>query len=101
MQNISNAFLGHAGTAVELPNKADSRSISSCDVSPEIARQNAIAGQSAAVVVYGGAKVQEYSVRKQESVVGCVVSSNIARQSETVVVNAADKVEALKSLEKQ
>ena len=53
-------------SAVELRDTADSRTISSCDVSPEIARQNAIAGQSAAVVVYGGGKVQEYSVRKQE-----------------------------------
>src|SRR5436190_9397380 len=46
--------------AVELRDTADSRTISSCDVSAEIARQNAIAGQSAAVVVYGGGKVQEY-----------------------------------------
>ena len=96
------AVAKHLGTlslamrsAVELPNTADSRTISSCDVSPEIARQNAIAGQSAAVVVYGGGKVQEYSVRKQDSTAGCDVSPKIARQSETVVVHAADEVEAI------
>src|SRR6478752_5642524 len=58
-------------SAVELRDTADSRTISSCDVSPEIARQNELAGQSAAIVVYGGGKVQEYSVRKQYSVAGC------------------------------
>ncbi len=88
-------------SAVELRDTADSRTISSCDVSPEIARQNALAGQSAAVVVYGGGKVQEYSVRKQDSSVGCDLSSNIARQSETVAVHAADQVEAVKPPEKQ
>ena len=87
--------------AVELRDTADSRTISSCDVSPEIARQNAIAGQSAAVVVYAGGKVQEYSVRKQDSIVGCDVSPKIARQSETVVVHAGDKLEAVKTPEKQ
>ena len=102
------AVAKHLGTlslamrsAVELRDTADSRTISSCDVSPEIARQNAIAGQSAAVVVYGGGKVQEYSVRKQDSTVGCDVSPKIARQSETVVVHAADEVEAVKPPEKQ
>ena len=88
-------------SAVELRDTADSRTISSCDVSPEIARQNALAGQSAAVVVYGGGKVQEYSVRKQDSVVGCGVSPKIARESETVVVHAADEVEAVKPPEKK
>jgi pilus assembly protein CpaB len=52
--------------AVEPRDAADSRTISSCDVSADIARQNAIAGQSA-----------------------------------TVVVNAADKAEAVKPPEKQ
>jgi pilus assembly protein CpaB len=88
-------------SAVELRDTADSRTISSCDVSPEIARQNAIAGQSAAVVVYGGGKVQEYSVRKQDSSVGCDGSPKIARESETVVVHAADEVEAVKLPEKR
>ena len=88
-------------SAVELRDTADTRTISSCDVSPEIARQNALAGQSAAVVVYGGGKVQEYSVRKQDSTAGCGVAPKIARQSETVVVHAADEVEAVKPPEKQ
>jgi pilus assembly protein CpaB len=102
------AVAKHLGTlslamraALELPNTADSRTISSCDVSPEIARQNAIAGQSAAVMIYGGGKVQEYSVKKQDSIVGCDVSPKIARQSETVVVHAADEVQAVKPPEKQ
>jgi pilus assembly protein CpaB len=88
-------------SAVELRDTADSRTISSCDVSPEIARQNALAGQSAAVVVYGGGKVQEYSVRKQDSTAGCGVLPKIARESDTVVVHAADEVEAVKPLEKR
>ena len=88
-------------SAVELPNTVDSRTISSCDVSPEIARQNAIAGQTAAVAVYGGGKVQEYSVRKQDSTAGCDGSPKIARQNATVVVHAADEVEAIKPPEKQ
>jgi pilus assembly protein CpaB len=102
------AVAKHLGTlslamraALELPNTEDSRTISSCDVSPEIARQNAIAGQSAAVIVYGGGKVQEYSVRKQDSVVGCDPSSKMARQSETAVVHAADEIGAVKPPEKQ
>ena len=87
--------------AVEVPNRADNRTISSCDVSAEIARQNAIAGQSAAVVIYGGGKVQEYSVKAQDSVVSCGMSPKIARQSETLVVHAADEVDAAKPPEKQ
>jgi pilus assembly protein CpaB len=88
-------------SAVELRDAVDSRTISSCDVSSEIARQNAIAGQSAAVVVYGGGKVQEYSVRKQDSIAGCDASPKIAGQSATVVVNAANKLETVKPPEKQ
>jgi pilus assembly protein CpaB len=101
------AVAKHLGTlslamraALELSNTEDSRTISSCDVSPEIARQNAIAGQSAAVVVYGGGKVQEYSVRKQDSVAGCDPSPKIARQNDAVVVHAAEEAGAVK-LEKQ
>ena len=70
-------------------------------MSAEIARQNAIAGQSAAVVIYGGGKAQEYSVKKQDSIVGCDPSPKIARQSATAVVHAADEVEAVKPPEKQ
>src|SRR6478672_319965 len=88
-------------SAVELRDTTDSRSISSCDVSPEIARQNAIAGQSAAVVVYGGGKVQEYQVKKQDSTVGCDLPPQTARHSGTVVVHAADEVQAVKPPENQ
>ena len=88
-------------SAVELRDTADSRTISSCDVSPEIARQNAIAGQNAPVAVYGGGGVKEYSVRKQDSTVGCDVSPKIAGQSPTVVVRAADEAAAVKPPEKQ
>jgi pilus assembly protein CpaB len=52
--------------AVDQWNKAaDSGAVSSCDVSPELARQNALAGQHTAVVVHSGGEVKEYSVRKQ------------------------------------
>jgi pilus assembly protein CpaB len=88
-------------SALELPHAADNRTISSCDVSAEIARQNAIAGQSAAVMVYGGATVQQYTVRKQDSAVGCDVSPKIARQSDKIVVHAADEADAVKPSEKQ
>jgi pilus assembly protein CpaB len=89
-------------SAVELVgNSADNRTISSCDVSAEIARQNAIAGQSAAVVVYGGGKVQEYTVKKQDSIAGCDVSPKIADQGATVIVHAVDEVEAVKPPEKK
>lgn len=86
-------------SAVELRDTADSRTISSCDVSPEIARQNAIAGQSAPVVVYGGGKVQEYTVRKQDSSTSCD-GAKIARPGGTTVVNAVDEA-AMKSPERQ
>jgi len=44
---------------------ADPRAMSSCDVSPELARQNAVAGQTAAVVVHSGGEAKHYSVRKE------------------------------------
>ncbi|MGY8684335.1 Flp pilus assembly protein CpaB [Bradyrhizobium sp. UFLA05-153] len=88
-------------SAVEPRDIADSRTISSCDVSADIARQNAVAGQTAAVVVYGGGKVQEYSVRKQDSTAGCGALPKMARESDTVVVHAADEVEAVKPQEKR
>ncbi|MCK1315380.1 MULTISPECIES: Flp pilus assembly protein CpaB [unclassified Bradyrhizobium] len=46
---------------------ADTGAMSSCDVSPEIARQNAVAGQTTAVVVHTGGEVKQYSVRKQDA----------------------------------
>ena len=53
--------------AVEQWDTADSGAISSCDVSPELARQSALAGQSAPVAVYSGGELKQYSVRKQGS----------------------------------
>ena len=94
--------------AVDQQDTADTGTMSSCDVSPEIARQNAIARQSATVVVYAGGKVKEYSVKKQDSgdtgtMVSCDVSPKIARQSATVVGHAGDKVKeySVKLPEKQ
>ncbi|WGR92971.1 Flp pilus assembly protein CpaB [Bradyrhizobium sp. ISRA443] len=54
-------------SAVDQWEKADAGAMSSCDVSPELARQNAIAGQTAAVVVHTGGEVKEYTVRKQDA----------------------------------
>lgn len=51
--------------AVDERDNGDARAMSSCDVSPELARQNALAGQTAAVVVHSGGKAEHYSVRKQ------------------------------------
>jgi len=53
--------------AVEQWETADSGMISSCDVSPELARQSALAGQSAPIAVYSGGDLKRYSVRKQGS----------------------------------
>jgi pilus assembly protein CpaB len=53
--------------SVEQWDIADSGAMSSCDVSPEIARQSAIAGQTVAVVVHSGGEVKKYSVRKQDA----------------------------------
>jgi pilus assembly protein CpaB len=53
--------------AVEQWDTADSGAISSCNVSPELARQSALAGQSAPVAVYSGGELKQYSVRKQGS----------------------------------
>ncbi|MBR1298595.1 Flp pilus assembly protein CpaB [Bradyrhizobium sp. AUGA SZCCT0042] len=54
-------------SAVEQWETADAGATSSCDVSPEIARQNAIAGQSASVAIHVGGQVKQYSVRKQDA----------------------------------
>jgi pilus assembly protein CpaB len=45
----------------------EASTISGCDVSQQIARQTAIAGQSTTVVVYAGNKAKEYSVKKGET----------------------------------
>lgn len=80
-------------SAIDQWEKADAGAMSSCDVSPELARQNAIAGQSAAVVVHSGGEVKQYQVRKQDAVesdiaVSCDGSPEAARRGATMVVQA-------------
>ena len=67
-------------SAVDQQDTADTGTMSSCDVSPEIARQNAIARQSATVVVYAGDKVKEYSVKKHDSGNTGTVSAAMGRR---------------------
>jgi pilus assembly protein CpaB len=76
--------------AVDQWNKVDSGVVSSCDVSPELARQNALAGQRAAVAVHSGGEVKQYTVRKQDSDdtdigLSCDASSEVARESATTM----------------
>ncbi len=52
-------------SAVDQRNTADKGAVSSCDVSPELARQNAIAGQSTSVVIHSRGEVKQYAVKKQ------------------------------------
>lgn len=83
--------------AVEQWDTADTGPMSSCDVSPEIARQNAIAGRTAAVVVHTGGQVKQYSVRKQDSgdgdtMVNCD-GSVVSRRGATMVVQAGKSLE--------
>jgi pilus assembly protein CpaB len=52
--------------AVDEFNAADKgRAVSSCDVSPELARQNAVAGQRASVQVFSGGELKQYMVRRE------------------------------------
>jgi pilus assembly protein CpaB len=79
--------------AVEQWDTGDTAAMSSCDVSPELARQNALAGQRAPVVVHSGGEVKQYSVRKQDSedsdpVVSCDGSSEAARPTATAMGDA-------------
>jgi pilus assembly protein CpaB len=72
--------------AIEQWDKADSGAMSSCDVSPELARQNAIAGQTTSVVVHTGGEIKEYSVRKQnaddiDAIANCDASPEVARRT--------------------
>jgi pilus assembly protein CpaB len=84
-------------SAVDQDDTGDTGTLFSCDVSPEIARQNAIARQSATVAVYAGGKVKEYSVKKHDSgdaatMVSCDGSPRVARQSAAVVGYAGNNV---------
>ncbi|WP_246667780.1 Flp pilus assembly protein CpaB [Bradyrhizobium macuxiense] len=53
--------------AAEQWDKADTGVTSSCDVSPELARQSAVAGQSTTVAIYSASGMKQYSVRKQDA----------------------------------
>lgn len=70
--------------------KTDTRVMSSCDVSPELARQSAIAGQSATVSIHTGGEVKRYQVRRQDldddPSAGCDGSEE-ARQTTTAMSN--------------
>lgn len=83
--------------AVEQWDTADTGAMSSCDVSPEIARQNAIAGRTAAVVVHAGGQVKQYSVRKQDAGDGDTMAncagSEVSRRGATMVVQASKLLE--------
>lgn len=85
-------------SAIDQWEKADGGAMSSCDVSPELARQSAIAGQSAAVMVHSGGEVKQYQVRKQEAddsevSVSCDGSPEAARRGATMVVQAGKSSE--------
>jgi pilus assembly protein CpaB len=76
--------------AVDEWDKADNGATSSCDVSPELARQNAIAGQTTTVVIHSGGDAKQYTVRKQgpengDAVASCDESSGVARQTATAL----------------
>jgi pilus assembly protein CpaB len=75
--------------AEERRSAVESGTMFGCDVSPEIARQNAVASGSATVVVYARGKPQEFSVRKHDAeahvaLIGCNTSSRMAGESATV-----------------
>lgn len=74
--------------AVDQWDKADGGAMSSCDVSPELARQNAIAGHTTAVVVHSAGERKEFSVRREGpdnglTDVSCDGAPEVARQTTT------------------
>lgn len=73
--------------AVDQWDKADTGAMSSCDVSPELARQYAISAQRTAVVVHSGGEVKQYTVRKQveEALVSCDGASDAVGPTATAV----------------
>jgi pilus assembly protein CpaB len=73
-------------SAVEQRDTVDGGTMFGCDVSQEIARQNAIASQSATVEVVAAGKAREYLVKKRDAAdmsakLGCGASPEVARQS--------------------
>lgn len=84
--------------AVDQWDRGDTGPMSSCDVSPELARQNALAGQRTAVVVHAGGEVKQYTVRKQgseyiDAVVSCDGASDVAGQTATAMRDTANLTE--------
>jgi pilus assembly protein CpaB len=76
-------------SAVGRHDSNDSGTVFGCDVSQEIARQSAIASQSATVVVYAGDKSKEFSVQKNASgegntAYGCEVAEQTLSRSVSV-----------------
>ncbi|PDT76903.1 Flp pilus assembly protein CpaB [Bradyrhizobium sp. C9] len=83
--------------AAEQWDKADTGATSSCDVSPELARQSAVAGQSTMVAIYTGNEVKQYSVRKQDldddASANCDGAPEADRQTTAVVGDAGKGAE--------
>ncbi|QOZ26350.1 Flp pilus assembly protein CpaB [Bradyrhizobium sp. CCBAU 51753] len=83
--------------AVEQWDKADGGAMSSCDVSPELARQNALAGQTTEVVVHSGGERKEYAVRRESA--GADIASvscdgsppEVTRQTTTAAAGKLEK----------
>ena len=73
-------------SAVGRADAADAGTTFGCHVSPEIARETAIASKSTTVLVYAGDKPKEFSVQKHDAAdagaaSGCDVSSQMASRS--------------------
>lgn len=68
--------------AVDQKNTPDPGTMFGCNVSPEIARQSAIASENVIVVVYAGDKPREYSVRKHDTGgAGAATGCDLSRDS--------------------
>jgi pilus assembly protein CpaB len=71
--------------AAEQWERADAGAMSSCQVSPELARQSALAGQSTMVAIHSGGDVKQYSVKRGnsdlEADANCDVSQDAARRT--------------------
>ncbi|MDA9435457.1 Flp pilus assembly protein CpaB [Bradyrhizobium sp. CCBAU 51627] len=71
--------------AVEQWDRADTGAMSSCDVSPELARQDAIAGQTTLVAIHSGGEIKKYSVRKQDADIdGCGAPAAVRSAATTI-----------------
>lgn len=68
--------------AVDERDAVDSGPVSSCDVSPELARQNALSGHTAGITVHSGGEVKQYTVARQDADLtdlGCDPSPEVRR----------------------